>query len=66
MLQHTENDISAMNLEPEKCEKWEWYNNNKRELSYFSGRSIEEVVRKFNYGKLTTPTIFSIKLSPKS
>jgi len=44
----------------------EWYNNNKRELSYFSGRSIEEVVRKFNYGKLTTPTIFSIKLSPKS
>ena len=23
-----DNDISAMNLEPEKCEKWEWYNNN--------------------------------------
>jgi hypothetical protein len=44
----------------------EWYNDNKIELSYFSGTSVEDVVRKFNYGKSSTPTIFSIKLNPQT
>ena len=44
----------------------EWYNDNKIELSYFSGTSMEDVIRKFNYGKSSTPTIFSIKLNPQT
>ena len=43
-----------------------WYNNNKFVSSHFSGKSLEDVIRKFNYGKSTKPTIFNIKLNPKS
>ena len=44
----------------------EWYDGKKSIKSYFCGKSIEDVIRKFNYGKTVTPTIFKITLSPNS
>ena len=44
----------------------EWYDGKKSIKSYFSGKSIEDVIRKFNYGKTVTPPIFKITLNPKS
>ena len=46
----------------------EWYNpkNSKVETSSFYGETIQEVIKKFYYGKTqdTTTTIYSIKLNP--
>ena len=44
----------------------EWYDGKKSVKSYFCAESIEDVIRKFNYGKTVTPTISSIILSPTS
>ena len=37
-----------------------------RQKSYFSGHSLQEILRKFNYGKSHPPTIFSLTLSPQT
>ena len=46
----------------------EWYNSTakKNEISYFGGENMEEILRKFYYGKLKTTKIFNIKLNPIS
>ena len=34
--------------------------------SYFSGESVEDILRKFNFGKSKPPTLMSLRLNPLS
>jgi len=43
-----------------------WIDQSTTHVSYFSGKSVEEIMRKFYYGKTTKPTLLKMVLSPKS
>ena len=43
-----------------------WWDGKKTVTSYFSGRSINEVMNKINYGKTELPIIYSITLSSET